>query len=110
VTAEPHDGLVVLTPQAEFLDASNTKAFKTDVAAALSGQSKVIMDLHKVTFLDSSGCGAILSILKQLNAAGGDLKLCAVTKPVRAMFELVRMHRILDICNTREEAVKAFQV
>jgi anti-sigma B factor antagonist len=33
-----------------------------------------------------------------------------VTKPVRALFELVRMHRVFDIYNTREEALKAYQV
>jgi hypothetical protein len=29
-----------------------------------------------------------------------------MTKPVRTLFELVRMHRIFDIVNTREEALK----
>ena len=59
--------------------------------------------------MDSSGCGAILSYLRQLNTVGGDLKLCCINKPVRALFQLVRMHRIFDILNTREEAVKAYQ-
>ena len=38
----------------------------------------------------------------------GDLKLCGMSKQVRALFELVRMHRIFDIYGTREEAVHAF--
>jgi len=37
-----------------------------------------------------------------------DLKLCGVTKPVRASFEIARMHRIIDILDTREEALAAF--
>jgi len=36
------------------------------------------------------------------------LKLCGMSKPVRAVFELVRMHRVFDIVATREEAVRAF--
>jgi len=36
------------------------------------------------------------------------LKLCGVTKPVRASFEIARMHRIIDILDTREEALAAF--
>ena len=51
----------------------------------------------------------MLSCLRQLNAAGGDLKLCGMSKAVRAVFELVRMHRIFDIYDTREQAVSAFQ-
>jgi anti-anti-sigma regulatory factor len=32
-----------------------------------------------------------------------------MSKPVRALFELVRMHRIFDIYATKEEAIRAFQ-
>jgi anti-sigma B factor antagonist len=41
-------------------------------------------------------------------AAGGDLKLCQVSRPVRGVFELIRLHRICEIVGTREEALKAF--
>jgi anti-sigma B factor antagonist len=35
----------------------------------------------------------------------GQLLLCGMTKPVRALFELVRMHRIFSIYNSQEEAL-----
>jgi anti-sigma B factor antagonist len=69
--------------------------------------SKVVFDLRQLRFVDSSGLGAILSCLRQLNAKGGDLKLCEMTKPVRALFELVRMHKIFDIYVTKEQALRA---
>jgi anti-sigma B factor antagonist len=65
--------------------------------------------MQHVQFVDSAGIGAIISCLKTLSANGGDLKLCNVAKPVRGLFELVRLHRLLDILNTKEEAVRAFQ-
>ena len=71
-----------------------------------SRASKVIFDLAELRFVDSSGLGAFLSSLRQLNATGGDLKLCGMTKPVRALFELVRMHKIFDICGTKDEAIR----
>ncbi len=108
LTREKVGDITVVTLQGEHLDAGNTKDFKQDVAATVEPNAKVVLDLHQVEFVDSSGCGAILSYLRQLKSAGGDLKLCAVTKPVRSLFELVRMHRVFDIFNTREEAVKAF--
>ncbi len=92
----------------ETLDASNTKEFKRDVAPVLESDPKLIFDLSKLQFVDSSGLGALLSCLRQLNSSGGDLKLCGMCKPVRALFELVRMHRIFEIFNTREEAIQAF--
>ena len=69
----------------------------------------MIFDLAELRFVDSSGLGAILSSLRQLNANGGDLKLCGMSKPVRALFELVRMHKIFEIHETRDDAIRAFQ-
>ena len=45
-----------------------------------------------------------------MNAKVGDIKLFGLTKPVGTLFELIRMRRIFDIFNTKEEAVKAYQL
>jgi len=109
VTLEKIDNVAVILLPGESLDASNAKDFKRDIMSALEGQSQVIFDMSGLKFVDSSGLGAILSCLRQLNARGGDLKLCGMLKPVRALFELVRMHRVFDIYNAKEEAVAAFR-
>jgi anti-sigma B factor antagonist len=90
------------------LDTSNAGAFKSDMAPILQSSKKVVFDLSQLEFVDSSGLGAVLSCLRTLNTNGGDLKLCQMRKPVRVLFELVRMHRVFDIYDTREDAVKAF--
>lgn len=101
------DVTIVVLP-GEQLDASNAKEFKRDVLPLLEPCGKVIFDLGELRFVDSSGLGAMLSCLRQLNSKGGDLKLCAMTKPVRALFELVRMHRVFDIHPTKTDALRAF--
>ena len=102
------DVTVAVVPVEE-LDASNAAEFKRDVAPLLEATTKLVFDLSRVRFVDSSGLGAFISCLRKLNAKGGDLKLCGISKQVRAVFELVRMHRIFDICGTREEAVQRFR-
>ena len=98
---------VVAVPVEE-LDASNAGEFKRDIAPVLEANTKLVLDLSRLRFVDSSGLGAFISCLRKLNAKGGDLKLCGMSKQVRAVFELVRMHRIFDIYRTKEEAVRAF--
>ena len=102
------DVAVALVPVDE-LDASNTGEFKRDMTPVLQANTKLVLDLSRLRFVDSSGLGAMLSCLRQLGAKNGDLKLCGMSKQVRALFELVRMHRIFDICGTKDEAVGAFQ-
>lgn len=100
--------VAVATIPLESLDADNSKEFKRAMAAILENHDKVLLDLRQLQFVDSSGLGAILSSLRTLTAKNGDLKLYGVTKKVRALFELVRMHRLFEIFNTREEGIQAF--
>jgi len=102
------NGIRVVTLPNDSLDASNSKDFKQEMEPHFHSGEKIVFDLCRVEFVDSSGCGALLTCLRNLNAAGGSLKLCGVSKTVRALFELLRMHRIFDIHETREQAMKAF--
>jgi anti-sigma B factor antagonist len=103
------DSVSVAVIPVEELDAVNASEFKRDIAPILQANQKVVLDMAQLRFVDSSGLGAMLSCLRLLNAKGGDLKLCGMSSRVRALFEIVRMHRIFDIYGTKDEAVKAFQ-
>ena len=93
----------------EYLDAGNAREFRQEIASVLKDSSQVILDLSQLQFVDSSGLGAILSCLRHLTTTGGELRLCGMTKPVRALFELERMHRVFEIFNSREEALASFR-
>ena len=108
LTVETVQNIAVVAIHVEQLDASNADDFKQEIAPTLSANARMVLDLGQLQFVDSSGCGAILSCLKALTSAGGDLKLCRVTRPVRNVFELIRLHRICDIFDTSEQAVHAF--
>lgn len=103
------DNIAIAEIPVEELDASNAGELKRDMAPILNANNRVVIDLSRLQFVDSSGLGSLLSCLRTLSAKGGDLKLCGMTKQVRAAFELVRMHRIFDIFPTRLEAVHGFK-
>ncbi len=105
---EKQEDVTIVTVTSDVLDANTVLEFKSEMMQILMQEYRVVFDMSQVQFVDSSGIGAILSCLRTLNAEGGDLKICSLTKPVRALFELVRMHKIFDIFNTREEALVAF--
>ncbi|MBN2298976.1 MAG: STAS domain-containing protein [Deltaproteobacteria bacterium] len=105
---EDIDGIFIISDLPKILDASNAIEFKTDIAKILENRPKVVIDMSTVAFIDSAGCGAMIATLRMLKGMGGALKIFAVQKQVRSVFELVRMHKIIDILNTREEAVDSF--
>jgi anti-sigma B factor antagonist len=91
------------------LDASNSKEFKSAVAPLLEAKAQLVFDLNKVDFMDSTGLGALVSCLRQAHIAEGEIKLCGLNKPVRALLELVRMHRVFEIFNSPDEAVSSYR-
>jgi anti-sigma B factor antagonist len=108
IAVETIGGVAVAAIPVEELDAGNAGEFKRDIAAVIDANTKLVLDLSRLRFVDSSGLGAFISCLRKLNARGGDLKLSGMSKQVRAVFELVRMHRVFDIFATKEDAVQAF--
>ena len=107
-TVEVIGDIRVLTPEGDRLDASTVHLLKDTITAELDPSSNVIFDFSNLRFIDSTGLGAIVSFLKQSKTAGGDLKLCGMSPAVRKLFELVRVHKIIDIFNTKEETIRAF--
>ena len=105
---EKANGIAVLEVPLEELDASNATEFKEDMTAVIETHARLVLDLTRLRFVDSSGLGAFISCLRKVTARGGELKLCSLSRPVRSVFELVRMHRVFEIHATREAALAAF--
>ncbi len=108
-TIERVDSIVFVTAEYESIDAGTVNDFKSDVEPIIGDAAQVVLDLSRVDFVDSAGLGGIVWFLKQLASQGGDLTVCGVNSSVRALFELIRMHRLVAIYNDREEAERAYQ-
>jgi anti-sigma B factor antagonist len=102
------DGVVTGQIYAKALDASNAREFKSLVAPLLVPGGRLVIDMEKVEFVDSTGLGVLVSCLRQAHTINGEIKLCSLSKPVRALFELVRMHRVFEIFNSRDEALSSY--
>lgn len=101
--------VAVVTPEGDVLDASNSAEFKQDVSSVLESKTQVIFDMSGMRFIDSSGCGALLSCLRKLKSKGGGLKIFGLSKQVHSLFQIIRLDQILGTYETREDALKAFQ-
>jgi anti-sigma B factor antagonist len=73
------------------------------VAYIMSGNKKIVLDLSEVTFIDSSGLGALIGSLKAVGT-DGELVLCGARDAVVNMLKLTRMDKVFHIFDTVEEA------
>lgn len=100
--------VLVIELREDNLDASNVREFRDAVQSLIQDRTRVVLDMAGVKFVDSSGLGALISCLRQVNGRRGDLRLCEMSRTVRALFELMRMHRVFNIHDTRADAVGSF--
>ncbi len=91
------------------LDARSAPEFKEKLASIIrSGRTRIVLDLAEVEFVDSSGFGAMISILKTLGNHG-DLVICGVRDSVLSMFKLTRLDKVFLIVSQPEDAIGALE-
>ncbi len=97
------------TVESKVLDAGTTASFKEGMKPLLVEGAKVVLDLSRVEFIDSSGLGALVSSLRLAHGMNAEIKLFGLRKPVRALFELVKMHRVFEVFNSADEAISSYK-
>ena len=91
------------------LDADSVGAFKKVVGDLVnSGAVRLVIDCAQLTFVDSMGLGAMISLLRRVRSREGDLKVAAIADDVKTIFEITRLHRLFDVCPDAASACRQF--
>lgn len=99
----------VFTPQLKKIDASVAVEFKNTLLEFVdNGETRFVLNLENVEFIDSSGLGALVSVFKG-TGPGGEIKLCAVQEGVRSILELTRLDKVFAIHTSEEGAVESME-
>ena len=89
------------------MDAKVAVDFKTEIGRIVDeGDRWIVFDVSEITFVDSSGLGAIVSSLKMVGKEG-DLVIAGAGETVLSLFKLTRMDRVFHMFATEKEAVEA---
>ncbi len=95
---------LVLRPELARLDASVAITFKEKVGKVIAeGEKRLILDLGRIEFVDSSGLGALVALLKRLGNEG-TLALAGLRPPVQRLLALTRLDRVFRVADTVENA------
>jgi anti-sigma B factor antagonist len=79
------------------MDARSAAEFKERVGALIkAGNQWIALDLSEVEFIDSSGLGALVSVLKQLGGKG-EIAIGGVRDTVASLFKLTRLDKVFQL-------------
>lgn len=96
---------VVLAVTGELDVATAPRLRREAVRLVSGGDVNLILDLGGVDFLDSTGLGVIIGILKRVRSHGGELAVVGLEPKVRKVFEVTRVLEILPTFDTVEDAL-----
>lgn len=87
------EGVLVVVPQVERLDCATAMSFREAILDRVSGKGRVVLALGHIRYMDSSGIGFLVQVIKRM-PAGGQLRLAEVDDRVYTLFKLTRLDRI----------------
>jgi len=92
------------------VDAQISPEIRSKIKALIGeGKNKLVVDLDKVSYMDSGVLGVLLSGMRSTREENGDLKLAAIQAQLQEIFRLTELNKVFKIFENQEDAVVAFQ-
>lgn len=96
------DELCILNPTG-LLDAQSGSDLRQSIGTILAEKPRdILIDCQGLDFMDSSGFGALVSVLKRVREQGKQLFLCGLNSQVRIVLELTGTEKVFRIFQNRE--------
>ncbi len=73
------------------------------------GKKKIVLDVARVGFIDSSGLGTLVAVYHTAKAQGGTLALCQLGKKFEELLQMTRLLTVFDSYKTEADAVHALE-
>jgi anti-sigma B factor antagonist len=105
----PFDDLAVVELEGE-IDIFTSPPFYEAITEGIGqGARRVIVDLVKVSFIDSTALGVVVAGVRNIKAQGGTLDVACSQQNIRGVFETTGLDRILGVYCSLAEALAASQ-
>lgn len=92
------------------LDAQSSASFKKTLSPFVKEETPLlILDFRHVAFVDSTGLGALISMLRKVQSQDGQLTLTNVNAEVESIFEVTRLHKLFKIKPTLDRALESLR-
>ena len=72
------------------------------------GQTNILLNLHRVNFMDSAGIGELVTWKTRMSKSSGDLKLLKPTERVRQLLDLTHLDQLFEIYDHEQAALRSF--
>ena len=106
---ERRNHLLLVSIETERLDAAAAPAFRSLLEGPMTDQpSRVIVDASRITFLDSTGLGVFVTLLKMMGPSGV-LAIAGAQAPVARLLSITQLDRVFRLFDDVQQAEAAIR-
>lgn len=110
LTDREQNGIVVLEPRGKIMGGPDASLLHDKLHEVLeAGKKKVVIDLSKVEWMNSTGLGILISTYTTLRNNEGELKLANVTDKIHSLLIITKLVTVFDTYDSVQEAVQALK-
>lgn len=103
-------GCVIIEFKGKVMGGPDATKFNDDLHDLIdNGKKEVIVDLSKVSFMNSSGLGILIGGLTTMRNAGGDLRIAGAGEKIESLLVVTKLITVFENYRTVEEAVESYQ-
>lgn len=110
LTHRESNNVVILEPKGKIMGGPDATMLHDKLHDFIDqNKKKVIIDLAKVEWMNSTGLGILISGLTTMRNNGGELKLAAVTEKIESLLTITKLITVFENFDTVDEAIDSFK-
>lgn len=103
------DGVTILEVSGKIMGGPDAELFNSTLKSLIhEGQARVVVDLSKVTWVNSTGLGILISGYTTLKRSNGEMKLLNVSERIESIFMVTKLHTVFESYRSEDDAVQSF--
>ena len=102
-------GVMVVDCSGRIVFGEESSLMRDTVKKAISENSRIVLNLGEVNYIDSGGLGTLVALRTTAQNAGGTIKLTNLTKRVGDLLQVTKLLTVFDVYNSEAEAVESFR-
>jgi anti-sigma B factor antagonist len=110
INARDSGGVKILELTGKVMLGAESNKLRNAIKDALGqGDAQLVLDLGKVSYIDSAGLGTLIAGFTTARNQGGNMKLANLTRKFREQLNITKLVTVFDVYESVEEAAASFQ-
>jgi anti-sigma B factor antagonist len=109
ITSSEVEGVSLVALNGRIILGEESTALREKLKSLIAaGNKKIVLNMSEVTYIDSSGLGALVAAHLSAQTAGASIRLCNLGQKFHEVMQMTKLLTVFDVYDTESAAVASF--